>query len=344
MHSSRQVATLPEGANGVCVLGAGSWGTALAIQLARAGGSTTLWGRDRQRLQEISAARCNRRYLPDIELPEGLQLEAELTAAVGACRDLLLCVPSHHLRGLLEQIAPLLGPGQRLAWATKGLEGGRLLHEVAVEIVGAEVPLAVISGPTFAREVALGMPTAVTVASLDDSFASDLAHRLHDDRFRAYTSNDVSGVQLGGAVKNVLAIAAGIADGLGLGANSRAALVTRGLAEMMRLGAQLGGRPETFMGLAGLGDLVLTCTDDQSRNRRLGLALGRGESLASALQAIDQVVEGVGTAREVHALAQQHGVEMPITEQVHAVLYQGHSPQQAAQALLARELKPEVYR
>jgi glycerol-3-phosphate dehydrogenase (NAD(P)+) len=215
------------------------------------------------------------------------------------------------------------------------------MHEVADEVLGAQRPLAVISGPTFAREVALGLPTAVTVASAVPEFATALAARLGNNHFRAYTSDDVIGVEVGGAVKNVLAIAAGIADGLGFGANTRAALVTRGLAEMMRLGVVLGGQRETFMGLAGLGDLVLTCTDDQSRNRRVGLALARGQSLAEACRSVQQVAEGVKAAREVQGLAGKHGVEMPITEQVYRVLYDGLDPREAVHALLQREQKAE---
>jgi glycerol-3-phosphate dehydrogenase (NAD(P)+) len=252
-------------------------------------------------------------------------------------------VPSHAFRETLTRLTPRLKPHMRIAWATKGLEpeSGKLLHEVAEEIVGAR-PAAVISGPTFAREVAAGLPTAVTVASATPQFAADLASRLHSDTFRAYTSDDVIGVEVGGAVKNVLALAAGIADGLGFGANTRAALITRGLAEIMRLGVALGGKRETFMGLAGLGDLVLTCTDDQSRNRRLGLALARGTSLSDALREIGQIVEGVATAREVMRLAKAHGIEMPISEQVHCVLHEGKNPRAAVQSLLQREQKAET--
>ncbi len=330
---------------GFTVLGAGSWGTALAAQLARAGHAVTLWARDPEHVARMAASHTNPRYLPDVALPPTLTFEADLELAVQAGRDLLVCVPSAHFSGLVQRITPLLSAQQRLLWATKGLEpdSRRLLHEVVAEAVGASRPTAVLSGPTFAGEVARGMATAVTIASHHADYAAELAHAFSDQYFRAYTSDDMVGVQLGGAVKNVLAIAAGVADGLGLGANSRAALVTRGLAEMMRLGERMGGQATTFMGLAGLGDLVLTCTDDQSRNRRFGLALGRGASVAEARASIDQVVEGAETVREVHALATEHAVEMPITEQVFAVLYQGVSPQAAAHALLARELKPEVY-
>jgi glycerol-3-phosphate dehydrogenase (NAD(P)+) len=237
----------------------------------------------------------------------------------------------------------MLRANSRIAWATKGLEAKthKLLHEVASETLGNAYPLAVISGPTFAKEVARGLPTAITVASTDQSFASELADRLHDDMFRAYTTNDITGVVLGAAVKNVLAIAAGISDGLGFGANARAALITRGLVELSRLGITLGGHPETFMGLAGLGDLVLTCTDDQSRNRRTGLGIAAGKSLQQIAAELGQVMEGVQTASEVHLLAQKHAVDMPICEQVYLVLHEGHDAHTAVHELLSRALKSE---
>jgi len=328
----------------IVVLGAGSWGTALAIQLCRAGGPVTLWGHESALIADISAARCNERYLPGVLLPEQLSLNADLATILSDVQDVLVVVPSHAFRAVLTQLRPLLKSDARLAWATKGLESGsgKLLHEVAEEVLGKDIATAVVSGPTFAREVAEGLPTAVTVASTDAVFAFDMAARLHSKTFRAYTNDDVTGVEVGGAVKNVLAIAAGIADGLGYGANARTALITRGLAEMIRLGETLHGQRETFMGLAGLGDLVLTCTDDQSRNRRLGLALGQGKLLEEALAAIDQVVEGVQTAREVHDLALSQGVDMPITEQVYAVLYEARKPKDAVQALLNRDQKAEL--
>ncbi len=327
----------------VTVLGAGSWGTALAIQLARGGRPATLWGHDPRHMASLQAERVNTRYLPGVPLPDGLQLSGDLAGAVQGVRDILIVVPSHAFRGTLTAVQPYLRSDVRLMWATKGLESGsgKLLHRVAEEVLGEAQTMAVVSGPTFAREVAVGLPTALTVASKDADYARFVAERLRSDTFRAYTSPDVAGVEVGGAVKNVLAIAAGISDGLGFGANARSALITRGLAEIMRLGNTLGGQHETFMGLAGLGDLLLTCTDDQSRNRRLGLALGRGNALEAALADIDQVVEGVQTAREVHDLALSQGVEMPITEQVHAVLYEARAPKAAVHALLTREQKAE---
>ncbi|MGE0080567.1 MAG: NAD(P)H-dependent glycerol-3-phosphate dehydrogenase [Thiohalomonadaceae bacterium] len=333
---------MPTGQRTIAVLGAGSWGTALAIVLARNGARVLLWGRDRGQLQAMAAERRNERYLPGIVLPEGLDPCADLREAVTAANDLLLAVPSHAFRHTLCTVAPWLG-SRRIAWATKGLEPGsrKLLDQVVRESLGAETAMAIVSGPTFAREVARGLPTAVTVAGSDEDIAGHFARMLHDHTLRAYTSTDLIGVQIGGAVKNVLALAAGIADGLGYGANTRAALITRGLAEMMRLGIALGGQPETFMGLTGLGDLVLTCTDDQSRNRRVGLALGQGMPLAEAIAQVGQAVEGVKSAPEVRDLARSLQVEMPITEQVCRVLLEGASPHDAVHALLTREPKPE---
>lgn len=327
----------------IAVLGAGSWGTALAVLLARNGHLVTLWARDAAQADAMTRARRNARYLPDCDFPESLQISADLSATLAGAQTLLLAVPSHSARATARAIAPYLTPDSRLAWASKGLEKGsrKLLHELTAEELGNTIAPAIISGPTFAGEVAAGLPTAVTVASRDAAVARHFAQRLHGATFRAYTSDDVIGVQLGGAIKNVLAIATGIADGLGLGANTRAALITRGLAEMMRLGVALGGRAETFMGLAGMGDLVLTCTDDQSRNRRCGLALGQGQSLQQAQAAIGQVVEGVQTAAEVHALAQAHGIDMPIGEQVWRVLHQNQPVRAAVQALMLREPKEE---
>jgi glycerol-3-phosphate dehydrogenase (NAD(P)+) len=255
----------------------------------------------------------------------------------------LFAVPLKALRGVVGGLAQHAA-GLRVAWASKGVEAGthKLIHQVLDEILGERCPKAVISGPSFATEVAAGLPTAVTVASSCPELAQAWVARLHGHAFRAYMSDDVVGVEVGGAVKNVLALAAGVADGLRFGANARAALITRGLSEMMRLGTAMGGRRDTFMGLAGLGDLVLTCTDDQSRNRRVGLALGRGMNLAEAIAAVGQVAEGVGTAHEIHFLAKQHGVEMPITEQVVRLITGESRPLDAVQALLAREPKQEV--
>lgn len=327
----------------VAVVGAGSWGTALAVHLARLGVTVRLWGRNADTLRELADRRENRRYLPGCAFPDELSVLPALEDAVDGAEVVLVAVPSHALRTTLHPLASLLTPQQRVAWATKGLEpdSAKLPHVVAREVLGTERPLAVISGPTFAGEVGRGLPTAMTVASDDPRYAADLVMALHGDNVRAYASDDVVGVGVGGAVKNVLAIGVGVSDGLGFGANARAALITRGLHEMMRLGATLGGGRETFMGLAGLGDLVLTCTDDQSRNRRMGLALAAGRGVEVALAEIGQVVEGVIAAREVWRLAHQAGVDMPITEQVYQLLHHGLPPMDAAHALSGRPPRPE---
>ncbi len=327
----------------IAVLGAGSWGTALAVVLARNGYRSFLWGHDPARMARMAHERTNALYLPGIPFPDGLYLREDLAALAQECGRFLVAVPSEAFRTTLEALAPHAAPTAIVASATKGLEpgSGRLLSEVCVAVLGAGRGIGVISGPTFAREVARGLPAAMTVAAREPATAETIAAWLRNDHLRVYTSQDVVGVQLGGAVKNIMAIATGISDGLALGANARAALITRGLAEIQRLGQALGGRLETFMGLAGMGDLVLTCTDDQSRNRQVGLALGQGGSLRTTLAQLGQVAEGVGTAREVRALAHRLGVDMPITEEVYRVLYEGLPPRDAVAALLRREPKQE---
>jgi glycerol-3-phosphate dehydrogenase (NAD(P)+) len=301
-----------------------------------------LWGRDAAQIEAMRDARFNARYLPAALFPENLTVTARLDAALAGARDALLAVPSHAFRATLESIAPRLEPVTRIAWATKGFEisSGLLPHQVASEVLRDRVG-AVLSGPTFAREVGAGLPTALTVASKDEHFAKQLALSLTGPNFRAYTQTDIMGVEVGGAVKNVIALGSGIADGAGFGANTRVALITRGLAEMMRLGVKLGAARETFMGLAGLGDLVLTCTDDQSRNRRFGMALGRGESPAQAHAAIDQVVEGVSAAQAVNAVARDLGVDMPICREIYEVLHEAKPVRAAVRALMGREPRAE---
>ncbi len=328
----------------ITVLGAGSYGTALAICLARNGHKTVLWGRDADHVHAMSSAGENTKYLADCPFPDTLVLEADLTQAVKASNTLLVVVPSHAFGAMLKQIAPMISENTKIAWATKGLDPdtGNLLHTVARDILGDNVALAVLSGPTFAKEMASGLPTAISLSSTDDNFVSHLSDLLHcEKRFRVYSNKDFIGVQLGGAVKNVIAIAAGIADGIGFGANARTALITRGLAEMTRLGLALDAQPSTFMGMAGLGDLVLTCTDNQSRNRRFGLALGQGKEVEQAMTDIGQVVEGYRNTKEVFMLSQRVGVEMPIVEQVYQVLYCGSDAQTAAANLLSRDRKFE---
>ena len=292
----------------------------------------------------MTQQRCNERYLPETQFPDSLCIEASLETAVRSSTNILVVVPSHAFGAMLKQIKPFLRDDARLLWATKGLEAdtGRLLQEVAKEIVGDKVPLAMLSGPTFAKEMAKQMPTAISLASNDPHFIEIISDLLHCEKsFRVYSNDDFIGVQLGGAVKNVIAIGAGIADGIGFGANARVALITRGMAELCRLGAKMGAKNETFMGMAGLGDLVLTCTDNQSRNRRFGLALGKGSSVEDAMNDIGQVVEGFRNTKEVFLLADRMNVEMPITQQIYEVLYQGKSPREAAVTLLGREKKAE---
>ncbi len=326
----------------VAVLGAGSWGTALAAVLARNGVPTTLWGRDPDAIARMAATRRNARYLPDLELPSTLALSADLAATVRTANVVLIVTPSHAFAGLLDDIAPHFPQGAGLAWATKGFDppSGRFLHEIAAQRL-PDAPTAIVTGPSFAREVAQGLPTAVTVHSATADFAQAVANLLHAPHFRAYTGADMIGAELGGAMKNVLAVATGVADGMNLGLNARAGLITRGLNEMLRLGAALGARAETLMGLAGLGDLVLTCTGDLSRNRRLGLALGRGIGLKQAVAEIGQVVESVETADTIVRLAQAHKLDLPIASGVQRVLREEITPTEGLRELLAREQKPE---
>lgn len=328
----------------ISVLGAGSWGTALACLLARNGHDTVLWGRDSAVLNTMESKRENTRYLPGIVLPEQLNFSSELPTAVLGSDAILLGTPTKALKPTLLTLKPLVQSGQTLIWACKGLESGsgRLLHEIVAENTASDVGTAVVSGPTFAAELAKNLPTAITVASSRIDVADRVARWLHGENFRAYSTDDVVGVEIGGALKNVFAIAAGISDGLGFGSNARAALINRGLAELMRLGVSMGARPETLMGLSGMGDLVLTCTDNQSRNRRFGLCLARGLSVSEALAEIDQVVEGVKTTEDARFLAEKFNVEMPIVQQVYAVIYESRAPAEAVRALLARSPKQET--
>ncbi|KXF82742.1 NAD(P)H-dependent glycerol-3-phosphate dehydrogenase [Enterovibrio coralii] len=326
------------------VLGAGSYGTSLAISLARNGANVVLWGHEPEHMAQLEIDRSNEAFLPGVAFPDSLILSADLEEAIQVSRDILVVVPSHVFGLVLSQVKPFLRDDQRICWATKGLEPetGRLLQDVAKEQLGEGVPLAVLSGPTFAKELAAGMPTAISVASPDAQFLTDLQEKIHCSRtFRVYGNSDFIGMQLGGAVKNVIAIGAGMSDGIGFGANARTALITRGLAELTRLGVALGAERETFMGMAGLGDLVLTCTDNQSRNRRFGLALGQGKGVDEAQDEIGQVVEGYRNTKEVRALAKRTGVEMPIVEQIYQVLYEGKDARLAAQDLLARQRTSE---
>ena len=329
--------------NRIAVLGSGSWGTALAIQFARTGRATIMWGIECDEIHAMARKRCNDAYLPGAPFPEQLEVTTRLEDALGDADDVLIVVPSHAFRETLQRIGESgITPGY-LSWATKGFEtaSGLLPHQVAERMLDPNVPTAVISGPTFAAEVAAGLPSAVTIASADEANAQRLANAISTTTFRAYTSPDIVGVEVGGATKNVLAIGAGISDGLGFGANTRIAMVTRGLMEMTRLGLALGAQRETFMGLSGIGDLVLTCTDDQSRNRRFGLRIAQGATVNEARQAIGQVVEGYYAAKAVRLVAAMLEVEMPIVEQIYRIIYEGMAPRQAVAALMNRPLVAE---
>ncbi|RRN00436.1 NAD(P)H-dependent glycerol-3-phosphate dehydrogenase [Bibersteinia trehalosi] len=328
----------------VTILGAGSYGTALAIALSRNGHKTYLWGHNPQKMAQMAASRMNQEFLPDIPFPDALEIESDLAQAIAKSRDLLIVVPSHVFGDVLLQLKPFLSTEHRIIWATKGLERdtGRLLQEVVLQILGENYPLAVLSGPTFAKELAAGLPTAISLSSDNAQFADEMQQRIHCSKsFRVYINDDMVGAQLGGAIKNVIAIGAGISDGMGFGANARTALITRGIAEISRLGASLGANPATFMGMSGLGDLVLTCTDNQSRNRRFGLMLGQGRNAEDAIAEIGQVVEGFYNTKEAHLLAQKQGVEMPIVEQIYQMLFCGKQATEVAKTLLGRERKGE---
>ena len=327
------------------VLGAGSWGTALAMVLADNGFRTALWARDASLAAAINAQRENTRYLPDIPLPAGVHATADLGEALREARVVTLVVPSHALRELAVQIAPLMPSGAPIVAAIKGIENDSLA--LPSQILEQALPAALhaqltyLSGPSFAKEVALGVPTAVLVAGRHEASTCAALDAFVSQRLRVYRTDDVIGVELGGALKNVVAIAAGISDGLGYGNNSRAALITRGLAEIGRLAIKLGAHPLTVSGLSGMGDLVLTCTGDLSRNRHVGVALGRGQKLADVLGEMRMVAEGVRTAKSAYALSQREGVEMPIVEGVYRILYEGSDPREEVAGLMARSPRPE---
>ena len=327
------------------VIGAGSWGTALAIHLARGGAATTLWARHPDRAAAISAARENALYLPGHRLPENLEVTHDLGRALRGAGIVLFVVPAQASRSIYGDAAAHLEPGADLVIASKGIEEGSLrrLSEILAEAVGpgALERVTALSGPSFALEVARGDPTAVVVAGTDQGATLRVQRAVSRDNLRAYRNADLPGVELAGALKNVMAIATGIAEGIGFGTNTRAALITRGLAEIARLGAALGGRAATFAGLAGAGDLILTCTGGLSRNRAVGIEVGRGRPLAEVLAGMRMVAEGVATARAAVALSSRHGVEMPIARKVHEVLFEGRPARDAVGDLLARPLKGE---
>ncbi|HLY95861.1 MAG TPA: NAD(P)H-dependent glycerol-3-phosphate dehydrogenase [Sideroxyarcus sp.] len=321
----------------VTILGSGAWGTALAVSFAPRH-EVTLWSREAAEIEAMVRERCNQRFLPDVPLPAELGLSTSLNEALADAELVIVAVPVAGLRSTLQQLARLPSPVP-VIWVCKGFESGtsQFPHQIADEILPASFPRGVLSGPSFAQEVARNQPTAMTLASNDGEFAQRTAKALHHSRLRIYSSTDVVGVEIGGAVKNVLAIAAGICDGMQMGLNARAALLTRGLAEMTRLGLQMGGRAETLGGLSGVGDLILTCTGDLSRNRQVGMLLAQNKSLDNILNELGHVAEGVYTAREVHRIAKQHEVEMPICDAVYRVLYENLPADKAVEALLNRQ-------
>ena len=321
----------------VAVLGSGAWGTALAVSFAPRH-QVSLWARDARLIETMRESRRNQRYLPDIELPAGLILSSDLDEILAGAELVIVAVPVAALRDTLQRIAKR-AVQVPVIWVCKGFESGtsQLPHQIVTDTLPASFPRGVLSGPSFAQEVARNLPTALTLASGDGEFAQRAAKALHHSRLRIYSSTDVVGVEIGGAIKNVLAIAAGICDGMRMGLNARAALLTRGLAEMTRLGLQMGGRAETLGGLSGVGDLILTCTGDLSRNRQVGMLLAQRKSLPAILDELGHVAEGVYTAREVHRVARQHGVEMPICEAVYRVLYENLAAEQAVEMLLSRQ-------
>jgi len=327
----------------ITILGAGSWGTALAIQATRNHHEVIIWGHNTKHVAALQQERINQRYLPGITLPDNLIITDNLKTAVEFSDLVLLAVPSHAFAKTLVNIKADLKENTTIAWATKGLSHGdsSFLHQLVISLIGQHTPMAVLSGPTFAMEVAQGLPSAITIASQQQHCADQLARIFHNAHFRTYTSTDIIGTQIGGATKNVLAIAAGIADGLGYNANTRSALITRGLAEIIRLGQRLGGRQETFIGLAGLGDLILTCTDNQSRNRRFGIGLGQGKTTADLIAEINQEIEGIAATEQIHHLSQRLKIDMPITEQIYHILYQNTAPSNAVEILLSRDQRHE---
>ena len=330
----------------VTVLGGGSWGTALALQLSRVGHSVRLWARDPAFVASLATARENETYLPGVPLPDTIQPTPSLADACADSEMLVVVCPSKGMRPLAETLRQTVRGRPIFVSAAKGVEQGTHLTMTAIlrEVLGAEHAsrVAVLSGPSFAREVAAGVPTAVTSASADISVAERVQQLFNSQTFRVYSSTDVVGVEIGGAVKNVIAIAAGVSDGLGFGHNSRAALITRGLAEISRLALELGAERQTLAGLAGMGDLVLTCAGDQSRNRTVGLRLGRGESLDQIVASMKEVAEGVHNTRTVRELARSVRVEMPITERMYELLYENKPPKQAVVELMTRSLRREA--
>jgi glycerol-3-phosphate dehydrogenase (NAD(P)+) len=328
----------------VAVLGAGSWGTALAVHLARSGRTVRLWARDAELARQLTRTRTNERYLPDVALPPGVTPTASLAEAMDAARFVVMAVPSHGLRAVVRTAAPLVAADAIVVSATKGIEVDSLarMSEVIAQETAMRVPVVVLSGPSFAAEVARGLPAAVLAASAHPAAAARVQEQFRGPGLRLYVSDDVPGVEIGGAIKNVIAIAAGVVDGLGLGHNAMAALITRGLAEISRLACAEGARRDTLSGLSGLGDLVVTCTGDLSRNRRVGLELGRGRTLTEILNGMHMVAEGIRTTSAALALGRRHGIELPIAAQMATVLAGTCSPAEGVEILMGRKQRAEV--
>jgi glycerol-3-phosphate dehydrogenase (NAD(P)+) len=329
----------------IVILGAGSWGTALALYLARRKQMVRIWSIDAQDMAAMSRERTNHRYLPGYDFPDTLEPVADLSTAVQSIDDIVMAVPSVGYRHVLTMLKPLVKPTTRIICATKGMdaETGQFLHQTTQAILGKKQIFAVLSGPSFAQEVAAGLPAALVIASHDVSFVNELTQRFNSKIFRIYPSHDVIGVEMGGVIKNVIAIATGIADGMQLGANARSALITCGLSEIIRLGKALSGQLETFVGLSGMGDLILTCTDNQSRNRRLGLALGQGHDIQAAEQSIGQAVEGKQNAERIVQLAKQLHIDIPLCDTVWQILQGQLTASIAVDKLLSRDIKSEPH-
>lgn len=325
-----------------CVLGAGSWGTALASHLSGNDHAVTLWGRSRNRVDRMAGSGCNERYLPGLQLHPALKYSNDLASSLGRATDVLISVPSHSFEAMIDEINLYAADQCRVIWACKGFrpESNGLLSDLLTE-KRPHQPHAIVSGPSFAAELIQNLPTAIAVAANTETYAMRVTAWFQSKYFRAYPTLDIRGVQLGGALKNIYAIAAGISDGLGFGANARAALITRGLAELIRLADRFGASRETLMGLSGMGDLILTCTDDKSRNRRFGMAIAKGMTVSQALSHIGQSVEGIAATKAAYALGKKHGIELPIVEQLHDILERNKAPREAVGALLARDIRAE---
>lgn len=326
-------------------MGAGSWGTAISELLAKSGYDVNLWARREEQCMEINSERTNGRYLPGVRISRKIKALSSIEDVVSTKKIIFVVVPSQHMRDVLKRALPYIEKDTIIISAVKGIENSTLMRptQIIQNVLGRHVTVAVLSGPSFAKEVVLGLPTAVTISARDISIARQLQHLINVDTFRLYASDDVIGVELGGCLKNVIALSAGVCDGVGLGKNARAAIITRGLAEMIRLGVRAGAKKETFSGLSGIGDLVLTSTDDQSRNRTVGLRIGRGEKIDDIVRGMTMVAEGVKTSISVRALAKRYNVDMPVSEEIYRILNQGKEPKASIKSLLGRTLKDEHY-